>query len=58
MNQFEENKYNEIKNELIQSVIDKKVDSYYINRKELSRYYNVGKIIVDALKVESQEQNM
>ena len=28
MNELEENIYNDIKNELVQSVIDKKVDTY------------------------------
>ena len=48
MNEFEENIYNEIKNELVQSVIDKKIDTYFTNRNELAHYYNVGKMIVDA----------
>ena len=48
MNEFEEKYYNDIKNELIQSVIDKKVDTYFTNRNELTHYYNVGKMIVDA----------
>ena len=48
MNEFEENIYNEIKNELVQSVIDKKIDAYYTNKNELMHYYNVGKMIVDA----------
>ena len=48
MNEFEENVYNEIKNELVQSVIDKKVDNYFTNKNELTHYYNVGKMIVDA----------
>ena len=48
MNEFEENKYLEIKNELVNSVIDKKVDTYFVNRNELTHYYNVGKMIVDA----------
>ena len=48
MNEFEENIYNEIKNELVQSVIDKKIDTYFTNRNELTHYYNVGKMIVDA----------
>ena len=54
MNDFEENKYNEIKNELLNNSIEKSVNDYYINRKELSRYYNVGKIIVDAQGGESR----
>ena len=48
MNEFEKNIYVEIKNELVQSVIDRKVDSYFINRNELTHYYNVGKMIIDA----------
>ena len=48
MNEFEENVYKEIKNELVQSVIDKRVDTYFTNRNELTHYYNVGKMIVDA----------
>ena len=48
MNEFEENKYIEIKEELLQSKIDKKVDNYFLNRNELSHYYNVGKMIIDA----------
>ena len=48
MNEFEENIYAEIKNELVQSVIEKRVDTYFTNRNELTHYYNVGKMIVDA----------
>ena len=48
MNELEENIYGEIKKELIQNVIDKKVDTYFINKNELTHYYNVGKMIVDA----------
>ena len=48
MNEIEENIYKEIKNELLQSAIDKKVDTYFTNRNELTHYYNVGKMIVDA----------
>ena len=48
MNEFEENIYNDIKNELVQSAIDKKIDNYFTNRNELTHYYNVGKMIIDA----------
>ncbi len=48
MNEFEENKYLEIKEELLQSKIDKKIDIYFLNRNELTHYYNVGKMIIDA----------
>ncbi len=46
MNELEEKVYKEIKNELVQSIIDKKVDNYITNRNELTHYYNVGKMIV------------
>ena len=48
MNELEENIYKEIKNELLQSTIDKRIDTYFINKNELTHYYNVGKMIVDA----------
>ena len=54
MNEFEENIYGEIKKELVQSVIDKKVDTYFTNKNELVHYYNVGKMIVDAQGGESR----
>ena len=54
MNEIEENIYKEIKNELVQSVIDKKVDNYFTNKNELMHYYNVGKMIVDAQGGESR----
>ena len=52
MNEFEENVY--IKNELVQSVIDKKINNYFTNRNELTHYYNVGKMIVEAQGGESR----
>ena len=48
MNEFEENIYKEIKDELLQSKIDKKIDTYFTNKNELTHYYNVGKMIIDA----------
>ena len=48
MNEYEENIYKEIKSELLQSVIDKKIDTYFTNKNELTHYYNVGKKIIDA----------
>ena len=47
MNELEGNIYEEIKKELIQSVIDKKVDTYFVNKNELTHYYNVGKMKID-----------
>ena len=48
MNEFEEKMYKEIRDELIQSAIDKRMDTYFTNRNELTHYYNVGKMIIDA----------
>ncbi len=42
------NYYNEIKNELINNEVYKKVKDYSKNRNELSTYYNVGKILIEA----------
>ena len=42
------NYYNEIKNELINNEIYKKVKNCSKNRNELSTYYNVGKILIEA----------
>ena len=44
------NYYNEIKNELINSEINRKVKNYSINKSDLGTYYNVGKIINKAGK--------
>ena len=44
------NYYNEIKNELINNEIYKKVKDYSKNRNELSTYYNVGKLLSEAGK--------
>ena len=48
MNELEENIYKEIKNELLHNLIDKRIDNYIANKNELTHYYNVGKMIVDA----------
>ena len=42
------NYYNEIKKELINNEIYKKVKNYSINRSDLNMYYNVGKILSEA----------
>ena len=42
------NYYDEIKNELINNKVYKKVKDYYKNRNELSTYYNVGKLLIEA----------
>ena len=42
------NYYNEIKNELINNEIYKKVKDHSKNRNELSTYYNVGKLLIEA----------
>ena len=44
------NYYNEIKNELINNEINRKVKNYSINRSDLNTYYNVGKILYEAGK--------
>ncbi len=48
MNEFEENKYSEIRDELLNNEIEKKVGNFFVNHKELERYYNVGKLIIEA----------
>ena len=40
--------YNEIKNELINNEVYKRVKNYSKNRNELSTYYNVGKLLIEA----------
>ena len=42
------NYYNEIKNELVNNEINRKVKSYSINKSDLNTYYNVGKLLLDA----------
>lgn len=42
------NYYNEIKKELINNEIYKRVKDYSKNRNELSTYYNVGKLLIEA----------
>ena len=42
------NYYNEIKNELINNEIYKKVKYYSKNKNELTTYYNVGKLLIEA----------
>ena len=42
------NYYNEIKNELVNNEINRKVKSYLINKSDLNTYYNVGKLLLDA----------
>ena len=44
------NYYNEIKQELINSEINRKVKNYSINKSDLNAYYNVGKILSEAGK--------
>lgn len=45
---MEKNYYNEIKNELLNNEIYKIVKNYSKNRNELSTYYNVGKLLIEA----------
>ena len=44
------NYYNEIKNELINNEINRKVKNYSINKSDLNSYYNVGKLLNEAGK--------
>ena len=44
------NYYNEIKNELINNEINRKVKNYSINKRDLNTYYNVGKMLSEAGK--------
>ena len=44
------NYYNEIKNELINNEMNRKVKNYSINRSDLNTYYNVGKMLSEAGK--------
>ena len=44
------NYYNEIKNELINNEINRKVKNYSINKSDLNTYYNVGKMLSEAGK--------
>ena len=48
------NYYNEIKEQLINNEVYKKVKDYSKNRKELENYYNVGKLIIEAQGGESR----
>ena len=44
------NYYNEIKNELVNNEINKSIKDYSKNKYELQRYYNVGKLLLEAGK--------
>ena len=44
------NYYKEIKNELINNEITKKIKDYSKNRSDLTTYYNVGKLLSEAGK--------
>ena len=42
------NYYKEIKEELINNEINKKVKNYLVNRSDLNTYYNVGRMLSEA----------
>ena len=42
------NYYNEIKNELINNEINRKVKNYSINKSDINTYYKVGKLLLEA----------
>ena len=46
--------YKEIKDELINNEINRKIKTYSINRSDLITYYNVGKMIIEAQGGESR----
>ena len=48
MNEFEEIKFLQIKEELVNNEVEKRVGNYFLNRNELNRYYNVGKLLIEA----------
>ena len=48
------NYYNEIKKELINNVVYKSIKDYSKNKNDLSTYYNVGKLIIEAQGGESR----
>ena len=58
MNEFEESVYKEIKSELEQSVVEKRVNICFTNKNELNHYYNVGKMIVDAQGAEEKAKKI
>ena len=49
------NYYNEIKKELIDNEINKRIKSYSINKSDLNTYYNVGKMLSEAGKHYGEE---
>ena len=46
----ERNYYNEIKEELINNEVNRKIKDYSKNRSDLNTYYNVGKMLIEAGK--------
>ena len=50
------NYYNEIKNELVNNEIYKKIKDYSKNRSDLMTYYNVGKLLIEAQGGETQNE--
>ena len=42
------NYYNEIKSELLNNEINRKVKNYSVNKSDLDAYYNVGKMLSEA----------
>ena len=51
------NYYEEIKKELVNNEVYKRVKDYSKNKSDLRTYYNVGKLLVEA-QGEKREQNM
>lgn len=49
------NYYNEIKQELINNEINRKVKTYSINKSDLNTYYNVGKLLSEVENIMVKE---
>ena len=52
------NYYNEIKNALIKNETYKKVKDYSKNRSDLNTYYEVGRLLIEAIVAERIELDM
>ena len=49
------NYYNEIKTEILNNVITKKIKDYSKNKSDLTTYYNIGKLLSEAGKHYGEE---
>ena len=51
------NYYNEIKKQIINNEITKRVKDYSKNKSDLSTYYNIGKLLTKAGKCYGEKKN-